>query len=178
MKSSWYWPKRILRSGWICITSRPIFLEWYFTDFLCTCTQFRHIVQLAACGGSVGRAVTLQQSCFCWLSQTVWSCFLICKKICPNTCYIVFLSSIQVRLHRTAILPSYQIWSPCWLQRQWQSWWWSAWSTCHATSPRPSAAPTPRLLQLAQRHRYVLDCSQHKWKNLQQENIWTLCQCY
>ena len=43
---AWYWLKRILRGGWLCITSRACFIwEMWFVD--CSCSH-----NIAACSGS------------------------------------------------------------------------------------------------------------------------------
>ena len=163
---SWWWGlvlTKMCPAQWVTLRKpRPIFLGRCGSLNFHICTQFWYIVQLAACGGSFGRVVALianSYMCvclFCWWAQQLEFFFLfllICRENLSNTCHNV-LSFLTTSKVTSATLPSFQIWSPCWLQRQWRSWWWSAWSTCPATSPKPSAAPTPLLLQLARRHRY------------------------
>ena len=110
---------------WVALHKpRPIFLGRCGSLNFHICTQFRHVVQLAACGSSFGRVVALiANSYMCvWNSRVYFAgepnrlellfCFvlflflLICRQFVQSCAILFFLPSLQVRWHLPLSPPS------------------------------------------------------------------------
>ena len=103
---AWYWPKRVLRSGWLCITSIGLFYErvvvWLFThEKLLVTTLFAHAQFLGEFGTFV--------------KSTLWLSWLFTPVRC--LCCPCFMDEEMMRAHLFAYMgimlafkQSYRIW--------------------------------------------------------------------